>query len=508
MKRLLFVLGLGFIVATACSNNTPPEDPSTGGGHSAGSGGNSGLSGSTSTSTGGKSTSGTGGQDLGPPIVDEEGWTVFEPGEGTRIFYVSSSEGSDSNSGASEDEPLATISTALGRLRDGDWLLLKRGDTFSSGIRAWVNGLSAEHRSVIGAYGPLEDPRPIIDPGNSAGIVMQGGGERDTLEHVALVSLHIRRSRSIVGDPNYSMQSDSDGIRILRPGNDLLLEDAMIESFSTNFSIQGEGEGFSNLTIRRSVLVDAYTSPGGEHSQASYFSKVHNLVIEESVFDHNGYNEDVNNAYKTIYNHNIYIQGDCPNPTVRNNIIARGSSNGYQLRSAGTAEGNILIANGIAGFVANGVVSSGSVMVQRNNVVLHGSPDALGPSGESGTRGWGLSLVYDPKYPFPDDPIDFTGNIIAHAEAPARSAIDVPRDFDAAEVDEDNVVYKWGSANDEGGPFSDPDRTIPTYQESIGGEATIEAFLAAAREMRKGYWNLDYTAEKIRAYFAEGFLDD
>jgi len=501
---------LGVTLAVACSNTPPPDSPGTGGsddsGDSGGGDGN-GESGATSTggksSSGGSSSSGSGGGSFQEPIVDEEGWTVLEIADGAKTIYVSTSDGSDDNSGESEDDPVATIAKGIGFLEDGDWLLLKRGDTFQEGIRAWVNGSSTEHRSVIGAYGPLEDPRPIIDPGGGPGILMQGGGEKDTLEHVALVSLHIRQSQSIVGDGNYSAQRDSDGIRVLRPGEDLLIEDCMIESFSTDFSIQGEGDGFFNLTIRRSEIIDAYESPDGEHSQGIYLSQTHYALIEENIIDHNGFNDDTG-AEKTIFNHNVYIQGDSPNPTVLNNIIARGSSNGYQLRSAGRAEGNILIENSIAGFVANGTVQDDTVMIQKNNVVVHPWIEALG---DMGARGWGLALVYDSKYVFPTEPVDFTGNIIAHGESPASNAIDVPNDYATVTVDLDNIVYDWGNSADEGGPFSDPDRTIPSYNESLGGDASIEAFLEAARQMRKGYWNEDYTAEKVRAYFVEGFSE-
>ena len=66
--------------------------------------------------------------------LDANGWTTFTPSSDTRIIYVSSSTGSDSNNGLSQNAAVATIDKGLSLIRDGsaDWLLLKAGDT-------WVN---------------------------------------------------------------------------------------------------------------------------------------------------------------------------------------------------------------------------------------------------------------------------------------------------------------------------------------------------------------------------------
>src|SRR5690606_16339245 len=64
---------------------------------------------------------------------DASGWTVVEPSVDTRTIYVSSSAGDDSNDGLSAATAKRTIHAAKSLLRDGspDWLLLKRGDTFT-----------------------------------------------------------------------------------------------------------------------------------------------------------------------------------------------------------------------------------------------------------------------------------------------------------------------------------------------------------------------------------------
>jgi len=82
---------------------------------------------------------------IDPPIVgtgvDAKGWTTFAPSANTHIIYVSSSTGSDSNSGLSQNAAVATIDKGLSLIRDGsaDWLLLKAGDTFVNQEIGYLN---------------------------------------------------------------------------------------------------------------------------------------------------------------------------------------------------------------------------------------------------------------------------------------------------------------------------------------------------------------------------------
>src|SRR5580765_5617634 len=104
--------------------------------------------------------------------LTNSGWTKFAQSSDTRIIYVSSSSGSDSNSGLSANAPLKSIGKAKSLLRDGkpDWLLLKRGDTFAGGIGPWkTSGRSASEMQVFGTYGTGN--RPILKSGTKEGFV-------------------------------------------------------------------------------------------------------------------------------------------------------------------------------------------------------------------------------------------------------------------------------------------------------------------------------------------------
>src|SRR5690349_9659591 len=100
--------------------------------------------------------------------IDANGWTTFSPSAGSQTIYVSSSTGSDSNSGLSPNSPVKTIAKGLSLLQNGsdDQLLLKAGDTFHESVN-WptgLSGMSASHPIVFSSYGT--GPRPVIDSGS------------------------------------------------------------------------------------------------------------------------------------------------------------------------------------------------------------------------------------------------------------------------------------------------------------------------------------------------------
>ena len=79
------------------------------------------------------------------------------------VYYVSSSTGSDSNSGTSPNAPLKTLSKANSKMTSGCTVCLKRGDIWRG------EGLTAKSNVTITAYG--EGPKPVIigSPENGGG---------------------------------------------------------------------------------------------------------------------------------------------------------------------------------------------------------------------------------------------------------------------------------------------------------------------------------------------------
>jgi hypothetical protein len=349
-----------------------------------------------------------------------EGWTVLRPSTDTKFIFVSSSEGNDANDGLSPERPKATIDQARRLVRAGypDWVLLKRGDTWNEEFRWGGNGRSVEEPMVIGAYGDGTE-RPIVQPPTDKEGFAIGTG---LLQFVALTGIEFRASGS----------TSHAGIRIVADtGQAMLIEDCLIDGFKDNVIVvsnRGLG-GFEGFTFRRNVVVDSAALLGG-HSQGMYLDAVDEIVIEDCVFDHNGWRAN-GSAPATMFNHNIYIQSNCGHATVRGNVIASGASHGVQARSGGDIENNLFVRNALAFFV------SANPSNVRNNVVLEGRDiDA------ATTRGFGFEILGTTE-------CLVQNNIIAHraTESPWGYAIQLSRGpTDPPEMSvrvEGNVVYDW-----------------------------------------------------------------
>jgi uncharacterized protein YjdB len=461
-------------------------------------------------------TTDEGGFTASVPVEVGSGWTEFSLHPNATIYYVSSSEGDDSNDGLTPETAFATINHGLTVIEGSDWLLMKRGDTFNEELSYWQNGASADYPTVFGAYGDLADPRPIIDPPGGYGMQLHGGSlgaprqRPATIEHVAYVSLHFYNSRRDPNSPNFDLSSPSGyGVSMLRSGNDILFEDILSEWFG-QWRIQADPKPLSNLTIRRSTIRNNY----GGRAQGVYVNYLDGLTIEECVFDHNGWNEETN-TLPTIFNHNLYLNSDGENYLVRRNLVARASSHGMQMRPGGIAEQNVFLNNSIAAFVSNyHITPEESIQILNDNVVLEGSVKPLyneaNPPGLVGTRSWGLLLNYSADMSYVDygNPLEMRGNIVANGPAGSSQDYGIAAGLSEAPYQRaDNITYNWGSDDDTipAMPYPDPDRTSGSYNELLGGEATMEAFLQTAGEQRKGNWNPDYAWMGLWSYIREGF---
>jgi hypothetical protein len=440
---------------------------------------------------------------------DTEGWTILTPAADTVVTYVSSSAGDDGNDGSIEN-PIATLGEAYSRLRNNsaDWILLKRGDTWDHTFPDWLKrGRSESEPLVIASYG--SGPRPLILPGDSYGVLMWDLTFAETwgYSNMVFTDLHFR------ADWSGAKRGDNpSGFRIDRPGKNLLFENLMIERFATNLTIQAVGGSpmGENIQVRRCIVVDAFAKrydssmwdipgagnsepgfPGGSHSQGMYTSRLNNLLIEENVFDHNGWNPEVGGAERTIYNHNLYIQSNnTDNIIIRRNIIARGASHGTQLRPGGVLEDNLYVGNSVAAFIG------GAGGRAEGNVLVHGSRDTLlAKTGiYSGPRGWGLSMEKVSGS-------QALSNFIMHTPG-GTSALN---NLDGV-VNEGNLIYGWGSMHQWDCDLYGEDpiqvqRSLYDYDASLGGEGTIESFLEEARTLDRENWRMSYTATGALAYF-------
>ncbi|MFK7883227.1 MAG: right-handed parallel beta-helix repeat-containing protein [Phycisphaerales bacterium] len=273
----------------------------------------------------------------GPTMADElnaEGWTVLRPSPDTRFVFVSSSEGDDRNSGRSPAKAVRSFARAKDLMRDNsaDWMLLKEGDVWETGLGTWrFSGRSEDERVVIASYGD-GNARPKLSLTNQTGI---SGAYGQDISHVAIVGIHFEANRQ-PGDSNR-------GIKWQSVGEGLLVEDCAIDGFFNNVSIEGLNQGFENAKFRRNIITDAWSVSG--HAQGFYAGDVTGLLMEENVIDHNGWNPDIDGAVATTFKQNVYIQTSVKDVVFRGNISSRSAAAGVQMRAGGIAEDNLFYAN-------------------------------------------------------------------------------------------------------------------------------------------------------------------
>lgn len=460
--------------------------------------------------------------------IGPDGWSQYEPHEGTALIYVSSSSGDDQNDGLSEANPVQTIARALEiakqRSSDGtvarpDWILFKRGDTWVENFRFRFDtvkgGLSIEHPFILTSYG--EGPRPRFEWPGSGPLWSYGwyGGDFPTGDEApaywAILGLEFATTTKDPASPDYSPEWIYDGgnpasVAWQREGHHILFEDCR---FSYTPLVVQSGWPH-HIAVRRNLFLDNYgyhdhylTDSEYHHAQGIYMNEVDEILIEENLLDHNGWlsgGMDYPTTAPTIYNHNIYLNSDTTNVWIHRNISARGSADGFKTRGGGHVIDNLLLGNGI-NININGYGHPDVDQTARYNVVLASLGLPLhGPAENSGhiPRDWGIHFGE-----ITEELLDVEGNIVAHSPEGKQA---VSNNCEALPACAGGViVYGWGDDPDSPGPFGDPQRGIETYMESLGETATLEAFLVEARQQSRDDWRPAYTAGAVNGWVREGF---
>jgi hypothetical protein len=368
-----------------------------------------------------------------------DGFTDVTPSADTRTVYVSSSSGSDANNGLTPGAAVRSISRGIALVRDNapDHLLLKRGDAWTETVNWTKSGRSASQPMVLGSYGDAQAARPAIRSGGNTAIEARG-----SVDHVAFLGLHLWADKREAGVTGFT-SADAYGIRFLAGTKGLLIEDCVIDQYADNVSIQAYDGAQSNVSIRRSVITDAWSTRG--KAQGLYAYDVDGLLLEENVFDHNGWYDKVAGAGATIYSHNAYIAATCGDVVVRGNVFADAASHGLQARSGGEITGNLFLRNPIHlsfGLVNGSDIKAGGVTgTVSGNVMLE--TRAIGGD----KRGWAIEVGNVKSATIRDNIISNDGGQGGLAAINLAVGSNVSNAGDGVGINkllvEDNVVYKW-----------------------------------------------------------------
>jgi hypothetical protein len=307
----------------------------------------------------------------------ENGWTTFDPSSDSIRIYVSASDGKDTNDGRSPERPVKSIRHGASLVRDGehDFLLLKRGDTWrGEHLGAFKVGKGSRQPLVIASYG-ASTARPRIEIDQH--FINHWSGP---LNYLALVGLEIASYPKLRNDPKFDGLTGG-GLRLIGGGQDLLIEDCLFRHAEIVLQ-SADGLVYRGVEFRRNIVERAYSSGTCNQNRRHrpcgiYAYQVDRLMVEENLFDHNGWNaEEVPEACASMFNHNLYLTAS--NTVIRGNVLTRASSMAIKLRADKPAEvqhltiEDNLIADGEIGISIGGNTSGPyrfTNVVIRNNVL-------------------------------------------------------------------------------------------------------------------------------------------
>jgi hypothetical protein len=467
--------------------------------------------------------------------TDENDEVVVEHGENHRKVYISGDkdaltladianiEGMDvgkikgsflaehSEYGATEDMALAEDAgiklwseiTGKDAAPSSNWLLLESGHEYGGlgrFIKEGTQGESEINPIYIGAYG--EGPAPAV---TDSVAVLKGVNE-----NIVVQGLDFESNVTLLKGSNY------------------LLDDISVSFSPVNV------QNINGFTLRNSDVVDSVDvdpknpdlwSPHADRESGIFVSKSQGILLENSFFDHNGWADGYDPAGSTefgappsMYSHNVYLQGDLLDVTLRDNIIMRGSASGAQVRGGGFIEDNIFIDNN-AGvlFGRGGDEYGGNYTLFTDNVVTSaGYKEAVQKQGalsQGVQNGGALPSLID--------------NIVTHLADPNS-----PEELEAKSIGQgalnhkhsdpyygDTIIHNWvgsknlttddaNNQNTEGLDYATLDQTtIQLFTAELLGKetATIADLADHLRAQADGQFDDVVDADLIIAYFQTGF---
>lgn len=299
--------------------------------------------------------------------LDANGWTILNPSNTSKIIYVSSSEGQDNTGEVYANtsavlgnnpiqptgtiKPFKTIAAAVSKVNNGGavWILLKKSDVFYESLIT-KNGESLNRPFVYSCYG-TGNQLPLLKTGNKRGFSQCC----KSFAHFHVIGLSFYAHTRNPNDDSYVNSEGESGLNIYtgegHEVNNVLIEGCVFR-FYTNNIIQGPGN-IINIKLRRNLILDNYSETG--HSQGLYGSGIEEIILEDNIFDHNGWYKqsyiklnDKKEGQATFFNHNTYFAGN-KNVTFINNSFYRPSSIGtkWTANDGEASTSNVILTNNL-----------------------------------------------------------------------------------------------------------------------------------------------------------------
>lgn len=281
---------------------------------------------------------------------DANGYTVYSPNAANRLLYVDTTLGNDSTQGPSGNNSdwytgasppaggwktpssvnaYATIAAATAAWSNGDWLLLKRGETFVYNAQLSVpGGNSNTDRTHLIAYGSGTGNRPIITPGDlSVGAFIDVASADDFINFDSLEVYATKRDPDHVDFAGYGFCYRMNGISIYSGGltsdhYGMRIENCYVHHFMDNYDLRGNGNGH-DYVLYRCISGISWNEYPGEEAQGVWSSK-NSVHVNQCLFTHSGW---LTQSDDVTYDHSA-SQGDntCTAGTTANVIEDTGQN--------------------------------------------------------------------------------------------------------------------------------------------------------------------------------------
>jgi hypothetical protein len=463
------------------------------------------------------------------PVADD-GYLTWPLSADARLVHVSNA-GNDANDGATPETAVATLTRANSLLRPGfpDRMLLRSGDTWTgTKLDLGIGGRSLAEPMIVGRYGI--GARPLIRLGLEASFISSVTG---TLKNLVLDGLELTCPAKDPADPAYA-GSGTSKVGAFYAGNgcaNIVIHDCRFRFQQVTAGNQYAAGEVRKLILWRTVIGEAWsTSSQSTHCQGLLAESVVGLLVHECVFFRNGWHP-VARPDGTVFDHNLYIQGNCQQVTVRGTISADAASHGCQLRPGGVLANNAFIRNPLATFA--GWNPAGAV---PNHVWVHHNSVLEGRNiTKDLVRGWAYQMMANPSATWeynlaldqtegimnqggfmPPKDAEWDGVPMLH---PLRCRFNLVRDWSreapsvlgiyTSEVNPARVSVE-GNRLLTGDETDVPDARADLlgYMRSLGHavadrDAAYDLFMAKAQEQRRGSHDPRYTAPALNAWLRE-----
>ncbi len=387
-----------------------------------------------------------------------------------------------------------------------NWLLFERGYTyegFGSVVPRGADGESEMNPLYIGAYGEGEDP---IIPDEVEMFY-------DPHENVVISNIHLTGGALINNSENVILHDMivTDGELVVQGGENITLHDVAIYGIHNDSPTNGGDEW----------------DPSSDRISGLFVKDVDGLLLDSLFVDQAGWEDDYQYDMSadgghapSMYSHNIYIQWDTTDVTLRDSVIMRSASIGAQLRGGGFIEDNAFIDNNIGFNTLGGDYKGrdhvGNYSLITDNVVT--SAGYLTVEEDNGAVNWGFENSGKDS--------TLTDNIVAHQADPNNPAELDEKFFSGRAVLEgetpiydDTMVYNWVGGRDADNPDRNDQNvegldtdvldqaTIQNFAAELLGkpDATIEDLAAHLRAEAQGEYNDKTDADVIIDYFQTAF---